>query len=100
MAVLQRVAAVPWLASARRRTLRTVSSQTGRYLTVSSCRAGRKPRPFSFGATLVEIIIVMLLVGILATVVGVTYKSDESKARYQAERLRTDLRHAQMIALT
>jgi type II secretory pathway pseudopilin PulG len=63
------------------------------------CRAGRKPRPFSFGGTLVELVIALVIIGTLATVVGVSYKSDDTKARYQAERLRTDLRHAQMIAV-
>lgn len=51
------------------------------------------------GVTLVELVIVMLVVAILASVVALSYQSNVT-ARYQAERLRTDLRHAQMLAIT
>ena len=52
------------------------------------------------GVTLVELVIAMLVVAILASVVALSYQSNDVKARYQAERLRTDLRHAQMLATT
>jgi prepilin-type N-terminal cleavage/methylation domain-containing protein len=52
------------------------------------------------GVTLVELVIVMIVVAILASVVALSYQSNDVKARYQAERLRTDLRHAQMLATT
>lgn len=52
------------------------------------------------GFTLVELVIAIVITAILATVATLSYKPNEIKARYQSERLRTDLRHAQMLALT
>lgn len=52
------------------------------------------------GVTLVELVIAMLIFAILATAAVLSYKTTPIQARYQAERLRTDLRHAQMLALT
>jgi prepilin-type N-terminal cleavage/methylation domain-containing protein len=65
-------------------------------------RGGAKASPlfFSAGFGLMELIIVIVLVAILGAVATVAYKPTEIKARYQAERMRTDLRHAQMLALT
>ena len=42
----------------------------------------------------------MLIASVLASVVFLSYSSNDVKARYQAERLRSDLRHAQMLAIT
>jgi prepilin-type N-terminal cleavage/methylation domain-containing protein len=52
------------------------------------------------GVTLVELVMAMVILAILATAVVLSYKPTPVKARYQAERLRMDLSHAQMIALT
>lgn len=58
------------------------------------------PRMIARGVTTVEIVISMVIVAILAAVTVLSYKPNDVTARYQAERLRTDLRHAQMLALT
>ena len=58
------------------------------------------PRMIARGVTTVELVIFMVIVAILAAVTVLSYKPNDVTARYQAERLRTDLRHAQMIALT
>lgn len=42
----------------------------------------------------------MVIVAVLGVVVVSLYQPSAVKARYQAERLRGDLRHAQMLALT
>jgi prepilin-type N-terminal cleavage/methylation domain-containing protein len=52
------------------------------------------------GFGLLELVIVIVVIGILGAVATVAYKPNEIKARYQAERMRTDLRHAQMLATT
>jgi prepilin-type N-terminal cleavage/methylation domain-containing protein len=57
--------------------------------------------PFFFrGYGLIELVLVIVVIGILGVVATMTYKPTEIKARYQAERMRTDLRHAQMLALS
>jgi type II secretory pathway pseudopilin PulG len=52
------------------------------------------------GFTLIEIIIYMVIAVILGVVAFMSYQPNSIKARYQAEQLRADLRHAQMLALT
>src|SRR3954454_14094838 len=52
------------------------------------------------GFTLVELVIYMIVATALAVVAVLSYKPKDTKARYQAEKLRTDLRHAQMLAST
>jgi hypothetical protein len=42
----------------------------------------------------------MAIAAILATVAFLSYQPSDIKARYQAERLRSDLRHTQMLAMT
>jgi prepilin-type N-terminal cleavage/methylation domain-containing protein len=57
--------------------------------------------PFFFhGYGLIELVIVIVVIGILGVMATMAYKPNEIKARYQAERMRTDLRHAQMLAAT
>ena len=53
---------------------------------------------FSGGFGLVELIVVIVVLAILGVVATVSYQPTEIKARYQAERMRADLRHAQMLA--
>ena len=57
-------------------------------------------RGSSRGYTLIELIIGMAIVLVLGTVAFLSYQPDPIKARYQGGRLRTDLRHAQMLAST
>jgi type II secretory pathway pseudopilin PulG len=57
-------------------------------------------RVSSRGYTVIELVIGMLIVLILGTVAFLSYQPDPIKARYQAGRLRADLRHAQMLAST
>jgi type II secretory pathway pseudopilin PulG len=52
------------------------------------------------GVTLVELVIYMLIVATLGIVAFLSFAPGPISARYQAERLRTDLRHMQMLALT
>ena len=52
------------------------------------------------GATLIELAVYMVIAATLAVIVVQSYRGGEIKARYQAERLRSDLRHAQMLALS
>jgi len=52
------------------------------------------------GVTMVELVIYMLIVAILASAAFLSFTPGPISARYQAERLRTDLRHMQMLALT
>jgi type II secretory pathway pseudopilin PulG len=52
------------------------------------------------GFTLLELGIYIVIAAILGAVAVLSYKPNDTKARYQAERLRTDFRHAQMLALT
>lgn len=52
------------------------------------------------GVTLIELVIYMVIAAILATVAALAYTPNSTKARYQAERVRTDLRYVQMLALT
>ena len=52
------------------------------------------------GFTLLELVIYMIIATALGAVAMLSYKPNETNARYQAERLRTDLRHAQMLALS
>jgi Tfp pilus assembly protein FimT len=54
----------------------------------------------SAGVTLIELAIYLVIAAVLAVVAVQSYRGGEIKARYQAERLRSDLRHAQMIALS
>lgn len=53
------------------------------------------------GYTLIELIVVLVLVGILSAFVvsKAMPRAGESTAGYQAQRLASDLRHAQMLAL-
>jgi len=60
-----------------------------------------KVSPFFFhGFGLIELVLVIVVIGILGVVATMAYKPTEIKARYQAEGMRTDLRHAQMLALS
>lgn len=52
------------------------------------------------GVSLIELVIGLLIAAALGVVVVSLYQPSAIKARYQAERLRGDLRHAQMLALT
>lgn len=52
------------------------------------------------GWTLIELVIVLVVVAILAYFVVRTFQPKEALALQQAERLRNDLRHIQMLALT
>ena len=52
------------------------------------------------GVTLIELVIYMVIAAVLATVAALAYTPNSTKARYQAERVRTDLRYVQMLALT
>jgi type II secretory pathway pseudopilin PulG len=52
------------------------------------------------GVTLIEFVIYMVIATILAAGAFLYYTPREITARYQAERLRTDLRHMQMLAIT
>ena len=65
-------------------------------------KGGTRVPPFFFrgAVTLLELIIVMVIVSVLASVAFLTYRPTPIKARYQSERLRGDLRHAQMLATT
>ena len=65
-------------------------------------KGGTSVSPFFFSAGfgLLELVIVIVVIAILGIVATVAYKPTEITARYQAERMRTDLRHAQMLALT
>jgi type II secretory pathway pseudopilin PulG len=58
------------------------------------------PRFFSGGWTLIELSIVVVAAGILALVAVRMYQPKEALALEQAERLRDDLRHMQMLAIT
>jgi prepilin-type N-terminal cleavage/methylation domain-containing protein len=60
----------------------------------ASAMRPKKERGFSF----LELIIYMLIVGVLAAFAVLVYRPTDTKIRYQAERLRTDLRHMQMLA--
>jgi prepilin-type N-terminal cleavage/methylation domain-containing protein len=51
------------------------------------------------GVSLIELLIGLVIVAVLGVVVVSLYQPSTIKARYQAERLRGDLRHAQMVAL-
>lgn len=53
-----------------------------------------------FGWTLIELTIVLVIAAILTYVVVRTYQPKGALALEQAERLRNDLRHIQMLALT
>ena len=50
--------------------------------------------------TLIELVIYMAIAAVLAAIASLAYTPNATKARYQAERVRTDLRYAQMLALT
>ncbi|MGQ0651579.1 MAG: pilus assembly FimT family protein [Betaproteobacteria bacterium] len=52
------------------------------------------------GLTLIELVIYMAIAAVLGAVALFSYTPDGTKARYQAERVRTDLRYVQMLALT
>jgi len=52
------------------------------------------------GFTLLELGIYIVIAAILGAIAVLSYKPKDIKARYQAEKLRTDLRHAQMLAST
>jgi Tfp pilus assembly protein FimT len=58
------------------------------------------PKSGTRGVTLIELVIYLTIAAVLGAVALLSYKPNETKARYQAERLRTDLRHAQMLALS
>ena len=57
-------------------------------------------RTASRGVTLLELVIYMIIAVVLATSAVLVYRPTGVNARYQAERLRADLRHVQMAALT
>lgn len=50
--------------------------------------------------TLIELVLYMVIAATLAAAAFLLYRPGDITARYQAERLRIDLRHAQMVALT
>jgi prepilin-type N-terminal cleavage/methylation domain-containing protein len=52
------------------------------------------------GWTLIELVIVLVVVAILAYFVVRTFQPKEAQALQQAERLREDVRHMQMLAIT
>lgn len=54
----------------------------------------------SCGWTLVELVVVLVVGALLAYVAVRTFQPKEALALEQAERLRNDLRHVQMVALT
>jgi type II secretory pathway pseudopilin PulG len=59
-----------------------------------SAKAPRSPRGFSF----LELVIYIVIVGLLGAFAVLLYRPTDTKIRYQAERLRSDLRHMQMLA--
>lgn len=68
-------------------------------------RAKRKFRPFFFvrgrrtaGITLVELVVYLLIVAVLVVLSVMVFNPTAVKARYQAERLKADLRHMQLLA--
>ena len=65
-------------------------------------KGGTRVPPFFFRGvvTLIELVMVIVIVSVLASVAFLTYRPTPIKARYQSERLRADLRHAQMLAVT
>jgi MSHA pilin protein MshC len=58
------------------------------------------PRFFSAGWTLLELVVVMMVAGLLAFFALRVFQPKEALALEQAERLRNDLRHMQMLAIT
>lgn len=53
----------------------------------------------SRGFTLAELVIFLVIAAVLAAAALMYYRPTEIQARYQAERLRSDLRHMQMLAV-
>ena len=51
------------------------------------------------GWTIAELVMVLVIAAVLATVVAMRFRPLETLSLQQAERLRNDLRHAQMLAL-
>lgn len=52
------------------------------------------------GFTLIELVIVIIIAGIIAAVVGARWNSRSATAPFQAEQLARNIRHAQMLAMT
>lgn len=52
------------------------------------------------GFTLIELVIVIIIAGIIAAVVGTKWNARSATAPFQAEVLARNIRHAQMLALT
>jgi MSHA pilin protein MshC len=52
------------------------------------------------GFTLIELVIVLIVAGIIAAVVGARWNSRSATAPFQAEQLARNIRHAQMLAMT
>ncbi len=57
-------------------------------------------RQFNKGFTLVELLIVMILIGIVATMVMIGNPTESIKVDNQAKRLASDLRYMQHLAMT
>jgi prepilin-type N-terminal cleavage/methylation domain-containing protein len=52
------------------------------------------------GFTLIELVIVLIVAGIIAAVVGAKWNARSATAPFQAELLARNIRHAQMLAMT
>lgn len=69
---------------------------------MNACGQAPLPRLRSRGFTTIEFVIVIVLLGILSAfaLLKTMPRTGESTAGYQAQQLASDLRHAQMLAMT